>query len=122
MQSIIHSNFSAEFSVTTERARYFFSSFCPPFFSHAWSLKSTESQENSFHGDFSFEYPTVFQSFWSVLMLLIAFMLNILKIRFDFLCSNTVLSGKWKAKTQHEETIFLSLYYHEKVCLCVGAF
>lgn len=40
-------------------------------------------------------------------MLFIAFMLNILKIRFDFLCSDTVLSGKWKVKTQHEETIFL---------------
>lgn len=49
---------------------------------------------------------TVFCSFWSELMLFIAFMLNILKIRFDFLCSDTVLSGKWKVKTQHEETLF----------------
>lgn len=38
-------------------------------------------------------------------MLFIAFMLNILKIRFDFLCSDTVLSGKWKVKTQREETL-----------------
>lgn len=60
----------------------------------ARSLESTESQENSFHGDSSFEYPTVFCSFWSELMLFIAFMLNILKIRFQFLCSDTVLSGK----------------------------
>lgn len=42
----------------------------------------------------SFEYPTVFRSFWSESMLFIAFMLNILKIRFEFLCSDTVLSGK----------------------------
>lgn len=40
-------------------------------------------------------------------MLFIAFMLNILKIRFDFLCSDTVLSGKRKVKTQHEETLSL---------------
>jgi hypothetical protein len=31
-------------------------------------------------------------------MLLIAFMLNILKIRFDFLCSDTVLSKNGKKK------------------------
>lgn len=49
---------------------------------------------------------TVFCSFWSELMLFIAFMLNILKIRFDFLCSDSVLSGKWKVKTQYEETLF----------------
>lgn len=48
-------------------------------------------------------------------MLFIAFMLNILKIRFDFLCSDTVLSGKWKVKTQHEETlIFLPLDCQEE--------
>lgn len=45
-------------------------------------------------------------------MLFIAFMLNILKIRFDFLCSDTVLSGKWKVKTQHEETLS---FCHETV-------
>ena len=45
-------------------------------------------------------------------MLFIAFMLNILKIRFDFLCSDTVLSGKCKVKTQHEETLS---FCHETV-------
>lgn len=44
------------------------------------------------------------------LMLFIAFMLNILKIRFDFLCSDTVLLGKWKVKTQHEVTISFCHY------------
>lgn len=47
-------------------------------------------------------------------MLLIAFMLNILRIRFDFLRSDAVLSGKWKGKTQHEETVFLPLSYHRE--------
>lgn len=43
-------------------------------------------------------------------MLLIAFMLNILQIRFDFLCSDIVLLRKWKAKTQHEETVYFCHY------------
>lgn len=47
-------------------------------------------------------------------MLFIAFMLNILKIRFDFLCSDRVLSEKWEVKTQHEETIFFCHYTTRK--------
>lgn len=47
-------------------------------------------------------------------MLFIAFMLNILKIRFDFLCSDTVLLGKWKVKTQHEVTISFCHYTNGK--------
>lgn len=58
---------------------------------HAWSLESTGSQGNSFHGDPSFEYPTASHSFWGELMLFIAFMLNIWKIRFDFFSSDSFI-------------------------------
>lgn len=93
--SIIHGAIPLQHFSDNRKGRMFPPLFFTSFF--MWSLGLIAVSRGWFVVILHFEYPTK-NSFWSELMLFIAFMLNILKIRFDFLCSDTVFIRKMESK------------------------